>query len=192
MGLNGIAEAQAVAEELAQVSLTGPRLGRLEYRVMLRALAVADLQIAFLGHLDRVEDRFRHLGEEVLHFLSRPQEELLLLVAHPLGVAQLRLGADANETVVRPRVVLLNIVNVVGRDALESELFGPGNELSVDLGLFRNAVILEFEVEVSGPEGLLEEINRVPSALEIVLEDGLRNLTGQTTAQADQALSVRG
>ena len=178
MGLNGIPEAQAVAEELAQVSLTGPRLGRLEYRVMLRALAVADLQIAFLGHLDRVEDRFRHLGEEVLHFLSRPQEELLLLVAHPLGVAQLRLGADANQAVVRPRVVFLNIVNVVGRDALESELFGPGNELSVDLGLFRNAVILEFEVEISRPEGLLEEIDRVPGALEIVLEDGLRNLTG--------------
>ena len=192
MGLNGIPETQSVAEELAQVSLTGPRLGRLEYRIMLRALAVADLQIAFLGHLDRVEDRFGHLGKEMLHLLGRPQEELFLLVAHPLGVAQLRLGADANQAVVRPRVVFLNIVDVVGGDALEPELFGPGNELSVDLGLFRNAVILEFEVEVSRPEGLLEEINRVPGALEIVLEDGLRNLTGQTTAQADQALSVRG
>ena len=192
MSLDRVAQSEPVAEQLAQVALAGPRLGRLEHRIMLGTLAVAYLQIALLGHLDRVQHRFGHLGEEVLHLLRRPQEELLLLVAHPLGIAQLRLGADANEAVVGPRVVLLDIVDVVGGDALEPELLGPRYELAVDLGLLGNAVVLELQIEVPGPKGLLEEIDRVPRALEIVLENGLRDLAGEAAAQADQALPVGG
>ena len=159
---------------------------------MLGALAVADVEVALLGHLHGVEHRLGHLGEEVLHLLGRAQEELILLVAHPLGVAQQRLGADADQAVVRPRVLLLDVVDVVGGHALEPELLRPGNELAIDLGLLRDAVVLELEIEVSRPEGLLEEIDRVPGALQVVLQDGLGDLAGEASAEADEPLSMGG
>ena len=117
---------------------------------------------------------------------------MLLLIAHPLGVAQQRLGADADQAVVGPRVVLLDVVDIVGGHALEAELLGPGDELAVDLGLFRNAVVLEFEIEVPRTEGLLEEVDRVAGPLQVVLQDGLRDLAGQTATQSDEALAVGG
>ena len=70
MGLDRVSEAESVAEQLAQVALAGPRLRRLEHRIVLSTLAVANLQVALLGHLHGVEHRVGHLGEEVLHLLG--------------------------------------------------------------------------------------------------------------------------
>ena len=93
---------------------------------MLGALAELDVHVALLGDLDRVEHRFRHLGEARLHLLGRPQVKLLRLVNRLRRVAH-GLPPDAHEAVVGLPVAALDVMHVVGRDQLHAEFLRVGN-----------------------------------------------------------------
>ena len=84
-----------------------------------------------------------------------------------------------------------DIVNVVRRHQLQTEIFGPGNQVPIDFGLLRQVVVLQFEIKVFRAERLLEPINRLASARQIILLNQLRNFAGQAAGQRDQSLLVR-
>ena len=132
-----------------------------------------------------------HLGKARLHLLRRAQIELLLGVPQPLGVGQLRLRADADQAVVRVRVALLDVMHVVRRDQLQAELLRPRNQVPVDLGLLRQAVVLQFQVEVLRAERLLEPVNRLARPGQLVLLNPLRDFARQAAGERDQPLLVR-
>ena len=163
---------------------------RLEDRVMQRF--EVELHVALLGHLARVQHGLWDFGEKRLHLLRRAQVELLLHVTHPLGVAQERLRAEADEAVVRVAVLAIDVVDVVRGDALQAEFLRPRDEVLVHLRLFGDAVVLEFEIEVLRAHRLLEPIERRAGLGEVILDDGLGNLAGETARERDQALAVRG
>ncbi len=110
----------------------------------------------------------------------------------PLGVAQQRLRADADEAVVRVGILLLDVMHVIGGDELQAELLRPGNEVAIDLGLLGDAVVLEFEVKIFRAEGLLEPVDRLARLGQLVLEDGFGNFAGEAAGQRDEAVLVRG
>ena len=60
----------------------------------------------------------------------------------------MRLRADADQAIVRVRMPLFDIMNVVGRDELQPKLLRPRNQMPVYLGLLGNAVVLQFEIEI--------------------------------------------
>ena len=62
----------------------------------------------------------------------------------------------------------------------------------VDFGLFGDAVVLEFEVEIFGAESLLEPVDRAPGFFEVVVEDVLGNFAGEAAAESDEAFAVLG
>ena len=190
MGVDRVAFLQAVAEQLPEVALAGPGLGRLEDRVVLGAFAVLDLEVALLGHLDRVQHGLGDLGEERLHLVRRAEEELGLLVAHALGVAELGLGTEADQAIVGLPVALLDVVDVVRCDRLEPELLGPRNQRAVELGLLRDAVVLQLEVVVLRTERLLEPIDGVAGLLLVALEDMLGKLAGEAAGERDEAAGM--
>ena len=187
--MDAIALAQPLRQQVPQVAFAREVLGRMEHRVV--QLVELDLQVAFLGHLQRVLHRLRHLGEARLHFLGRTQVELLVGVLQPFGVRQLRLRADADEAIVRVRVALLDVMDVVGRDELQAELLRPGNQLPVDLGLFGQAVVLQLQVEVLRPKRLLEPVNRLARPRQLVPLNGFRDFACQAAGERNQALLVR-
>ncbi len=154
--------------------------------------AKINLQIALLGDGERVFDGLGRVGEARLHFLRRPQIKLLRLVAHPFRLGQLRLRADANQAVVRVRMAFLDVMNVIRRDELEAEFLRPQDQVLVDLRLFGNAVVLQFEEKIVRAERLLEPVHRVARLVQLVFEDPIRDFAREAAGHRDQAFLVRG
>ena len=164
--LDAVAFAQSIRKQMPQVAFSSEVLRGMEDRVM--EFPKLDLQVAFLGYLQCVLHSLRDLGKARLHLLRRTQIELLLRVSETLRVSQLRLRADANQAVMCMGVALLDVMHVIRRDQFQAELLRPGNQVPVHLGLFWQAVVLQFQVEVLRPEGLLEPVNRLACPRQLV------------------------
>ena len=89
------------------------------------------------------------------------------------------------------RVALLDVVHVVRRDELQAELLRPGNQVPVNLRLLGDAMVLEFEVEVLRPKSLLEPVNSLARAGQLVLLNPIRDLARQAAGERDQPLLVK-
>ena len=190
LGMNRVAGKKALGQPLAQKSLTREMFGRMKNRVM--QLAKLDVEVAFLGHLKRVFDRVWRFGKARLHLVGAAQIKLLRHItgAHALGVAQQILGADADQTVVRMRIALVDVVNVVGGDELEVEFLAELDQLPVYLGLLGQTVILQFKVEILRAERLPKPIHRRARLVDLVFHDQIRDFAGETARHGNQALAV--
>jgi hypothetical protein len=193
-----VAAQQSLRQQLAQITFAREMFRRMKNRIM--QLAEFNLQIAFVGDFQRVLHRFRRFGEARAHFLRRPQVKLLRLIAHPLGVGEHRLRADANQAIVRVRIAFVDVVNVVRRDQLQAELLRPGDQMAVHLRLLGDAVVLQFEEKIVRAERLLEPVHGIARLVQLVLHDPVGILAGQTAGHRDQpflcaariSLSMRG
>ena len=197
--MDGVAPEQSFREQLAQITFAREMFRRRKDRVM--QFAEFDFQVALFGHFQCVPDGLGRVGKPRLHFLRRAQVKLLRLVAHPLRVGELRLRADANQAVVRVRMAFLDVMDVVGCDQLQAEFLGPLDQVPVDLGLFGDAVILQFEIKIVRAQRLLEPVHRVARLVQLVFEDpirGFRSPDSRTCAikpslcAARSSLSMRG
>ena len=101
-----------------------------------------------------------------------------------MGLLNRILRADADEAVVRVRMAFLDVMHVVRRDELQAEFLGELDQLLVDLGLFGNAVVLQFEEKIFRAERLLEPVHRVARLVDLILHDQIRNLAGETAGHA--------
>ncbi len=153
-------------------------------------LVELDGQIAFLRYLKRVQKRLRHLREARLHLHRGSQIELLLHIAHSLLVGEQALCANANKTIVGSGMLLLDVVDVIGRHKLQAEFLSPGNQPAIHYLLLRNPMVLQLEIEVVRPQRLLEPIDGVTSLVQPSPGDCLAHFTGQTTGQCNDPLLV--
>jgi len=119
--------------------------------------AELDLKVAFLGDFECVSHRVRDFAEQGFHLIGRAQVKLLRHVAHALRVAEQGLRADADECVVRVGVAFLDVMHVVRRHQLQTELLRPVNQVAIDFDLLGDRVVLEFEIEFSGPKVCLNQ-----------------------------------
>ncbi len=62
-------------------------------------------------------------------------------------------------------------MDVIRRHQFEAEFPGPRDEVPIDLGLLRNAVILQFEIKIVGSKRLFEPINRFFCFGQLVFDD---------------------
>jgi len=186
--MDPVAPAQSFGEELAQVTFAGEMFGRMKDRVM--QLAELNLQIAFLGDLQRVLHRLGHFVEQRFHLLRRAQVKLLRHIAHPLGVTEQALRADADERIVGVRVAFLDVMHVVGCNEFQTELFGPLNQVAIDVDLLRNRVVLQFEVKIFRAERLLEPVHRGARFVQLPALNQVRNFAGETAGERDEPLFV--
>ncbi len=124
-------------------------------------LAKFDLHIASFGNRDGVFHCVRHFAEKRGHLLGTSQEKLLRRIAHAVGVAQVRLGADANQRVVRVRMFALQIMHVICSNQIQAKLFRPWDELPVYRGLFVHAMILQLQIKPFLAEDLPVPVQRV-------------------------------
>ena len=186
--MDAVARAQSPGEQVPQIAFAREMFGRGEHRVM--ELAEFDLEVALIGHLERVPDRLRHLGEAGLHLLRRTQVELLFGVLHPPGVGKLGLGADADEAIVRVGIPLFDVMNVVRRNELQAELPGQRNQLPVHLRLLRQLMVLQFEIKILRSQRLFEPVNRPARLWQLVLQQAFRDLARQAARQRDQPVLV--
>ncbi len=117
-----IARDDVAVAKLPQMGFEGMPLGHLKMRKV--QVAEFELDVAPLGHLGGVDDRFRVVREEREHLLFRGHVELVRPKAHALGIIERRLRLDRQQHIVRGGVFRQDIVRVVGGDDFRAGVAG--------------------------------------------------------------------
>jgi hypothetical protein len=93
---------------------------------------------------------------------------------------------------VRTGILMTHVMDVVGADDLEIELFGDLEQAGDDFALLGDAVVLDFDEEVFPAEDVDEPGGGLPGLLEAVVKQMLWHNRCQTTRESDQAAGVTG
>ena len=144
-----------------------------------------------LGHDHGIAHGLGDLGKECSHFIGAAQVKLFRRIIHAVRIAEVGLGANTDQRVVRVGMIALNIMHVIGGDKIEVKLFGPRDELGVYLGLFVEAMVLQLEKKSFLTEELLKPVECGAGLVGIIPYDCLRDLAGETAAEGDDAFVMR-
>ncbi len=177
-----------VAAELPQVSGC---IQPFRKRGILREnmLAERQPQIAFLGDFQRVTNRLGHMRKQRCHLLAALEEQLVRSDLQPLLIIHRLAGADADQHILNLGILLGQIVNVIRNHQLNIAFRRQSNQLRIDALLFRNAVILQLQIEVLA-KYLLIPLRRFICLIITPVQQMLGYLTAQTGTKADNALGV--
>ena len=151
-----------------------------------------DRHRAAFGDLERPRDRLRVCGEERAHLVGGLEVELVGLEAPVAGVREGVARLDAEEGLVRRRVLVAQVVDVAGGDQRDPGSLRKRDEPGIDLLLDRQAGILELDEDLVAPEHVDE-----PDQLGLGLGIGaalecLAHPPGEAARQRDQTLRVTG
>ena len=89
--------------------------------------AELDLDVAALRHLERAGERVVEPREVERHLLRGLEEELVRVEAPVVRVLERVAGLDAEQGLVRVRVVGVQVVHVTRRDERQARLLGEGD-----------------------------------------------------------------
>ena len=180
----------AVVAELFQIGKAVVPLRQLEFRQVV--LAEGELQIAHIGDPGRVLQGVLVDvgGKQGRHLLLAAEVEVPGLVAHPVLVVDGLAGLDAQQHVVGLRVLLPEVVGVVGAHHGQPRLLvEPEDALIHDL-LVPDAVVLELQVEVVRAEDVRQLQGVVPGILVLPVPQPPGDFAGQARGQGHQAAAV--
>ena len=149
------------------------------------------VDVAALGDLDRRLQRAREVGERLRHLLRGLQVELVGGEGH-LRRRERGLGLHAQQRRVVVVVLLAQVVHVGGGDERAAGLPREAPHRLVDLLLLGQAVALDLEVDVLGPEDLHQLVEVRAGLLGLALDDPLARARGEAAREADDALGVLG
>src|SRR5579859_3994644 len=108
-------------------------------------LAELDLQVDHVRHVERAGQRVRQVGERRGHLLGRLEIVLLRREAPTVGIVEARARLEAEQDVVRLRIVAVHIVQIVGGAQPQSEVLSQRDEGGIDLVLLVDAMPLDLE-----------------------------------------------
>ena len=155
-------------------------------------LADREAEVDHLGDPARVEERVALVREERRHLRRGLQVELGRLESHPPGRVDLVAGPHAEQDVVRLRLRLVDVVEVVRHDERQVRLGREPEELLVEPALLRQAVVLQLEEEPSLAKDLAVLAGEAPGGLPVVDLERLRDLAAEARGQPDETLGVTG
>ena len=116
--------------------------------------AELDLHVASLCDLMGVVQRFPGIRKQGAHLHLALDEELPARIPHPVLIRELLACLNAQQNIVRLRVLGVRIVNIVGGDQRDPQALAHGHERHVHLLLVLIAVVLKLEKEIPLPEDI--------------------------------------
>ena len=116
--------------------------------------------------------------------------ELLGLEAEPVFLFKGLVGLNTQEGVVRFRVVLVQVVTVVGRGKQQAVFAGHLDEARVDAVLFGQAVVLELDEEVLFSKKANVAGERLFRLLELFAQEKLGDLAAQAGGRGDKPVGM--
>ena len=179
----GVAEPGEILERIAPVRSREPRQ---------QDPAELHAHVAALGDLERARHRLGEMRERGLHLLGGLEVEL---VGVELPVARVRervAGLDTEQRLVRPRVLVAEVVDVAGRDERDAGARGKIDELRVERLLHLEPRILELDVGLLAAEDVHEPLELRLGLGRLALLERLRDAARQTAGEGDEPLRVRG
>ena len=169
-----LAELDEVVERVAPL---GDREGRQQDPPEL------DLDRAALRDLQRPRHRLLEAGEVACHLLRGLEEELVRVESPVRRVLQRVARLDAEERLVRERVLGVQVVDVTGRHEREAGLLREGDEAGVDLLLLGEAGVLQLDVRRVASEDLDEAVEIRVRVLRPALRERPRHSPRQTARE---------
>ena len=150
-------------------------------------LGKLDLEIATLGHPQRVVAGHLHLSEQVAHLLGGLQVVVGPVEPETLLVGDQRAGLHAQQGV---GVGAGDVVAVVGGQQRGPQPFGDLDQLGVGAVLFGDAVILDLDEQVVASEDVLEPPSLFEGRVEALVHQRLEDVAAKAAGGGDDALGV--
>ncbi len=102
------------------------------------------------------------------------------------GLARL----NAEHHVLRVRIILAEIVAVIGRNQRDLEFFLQLQQVALNARFFRQSLVLNFEIEIAFAENIAERYGGFTSCVVLPFSEILGNFTLKTRGQTDQPSGV--
>ena len=150
--------------------------------------AELEFHVAPFRNLLRPVYGVRYLFKQGAHFLFALDIELFRLHPHALVVRERFAGLNAHQHFLGVRVLLLQIVAVVGRNQRNVHLPRQGNQPRQYGFLLPQVVIHDLNIEILLAEDLLHFLHIGMGAFVLPVQQHFRQVAAQAGAQADQAL----
>ena len=155
-------------------------------------LPEGDLDIAALGHLQRVVARLRQLREQRPHLRRRLEVVVVTLEAQPVGTVADGAGLHAEQRVVGEGVGPVRVVAVVGGEQRQIQPLCDVQQLRQDSPLIANAVVLQFHEYVPRPEDVAQAPGMGQRLVEVVAQQRLAHVAAETAGGGNQPGGVLG
>ena len=152
--------------------------------------AELDLDVAALGDLERAPHRVLLAGEVERHLLRRLEVEVVGVEPPVVRVLERVARLDAEQRLVRARVLVQEVVDVAGRDERQLPLFGERDEVRVDPRLRLEVRVLELDVDVVAAEDLRQPVELGLGVLRPALLERLADAAREAAGERDQARRV--
>ena len=184
-----IASCEAFIAQLLQIFERGVAVRHIEFwQVVLTKLK---LNLTAFCDLYRVGECLRVLREQRRHFVRILDVELLRLELHAGRVIHGLAHLNGHQHVLNARIRLGEIMRVIGRHQTDVQLPGKLVQTLIDFLLQRNAVVLNFKVEMLPVKNIEELLAEVIRAVHITVRQRTRNRARQTRRQTNQTFAVR-
>ena len=129
-------------------------------------------------------------GKVERHLVRRLEVEVLGVELPVVRVLERVARLDAEQRLVRARVLVAQVVDVAGRDERQVPARGQVDELRVDPLLHLEMRVLELDVDVVGAEDLRQPVELGLGVLATALLERLAHAARQAARESDQALRV--
>ena len=146
--------------------------------------------VAALGDLERAAERIRVAGEVRGHLFGRLEEELVGVELPVVRVLERVAGLDAEQSLVRARVLVVQVVHVAGGDERQPGALGELREQRIDAGLRLEPRVLNLDVGVVLAEDLDEPVEVGGRVAGPVFLERLGDAAGETAGERDEPLGV--
>ena len=184
-----VAPLQPVVAELDEIVERVASVGRRELGQ--QDVPELDRDGAALGDLERARQRVLVAGKVERHLGGRLEEELVGVELPVVRVLERVAGLDAEQRLVRARVLVAEVVDVAGRDERQPGGLGGAREHGVDARLHVEPGVLHLDVDGVLAEDLPEPVELGGGVVLAVLLERLADLPGETAGERDQPVAVR-
>ncbi len=148
--------------------------------------------VAALGDLERRRQQAvaapgRH---RPAHLVGRLEVEVLGREAEALGVREEIVGLDAEQRLVRRRILGAQVVHVARADDRQPGVGGEREQAGIDAPVLVDAGVLQLDVDVLAPEDLHEAVELLPCARHVAGEQRRAGAPGEAARERDDAAGV--
>ena len=145
-----------------------------------------DVRLGPVGDRQRVVARFGKLLEQRPHLCGRLEIVLVAVELEAVWLAAQRPGLHAQQSVVRQRVVLVGVVQVVGGQQRRIEVVRDLQQQGVAVVLCADAVVLQFHVQRIASEDVLQAAGAAAGFVVVAGEQRLLDDAAETPSGGHQ------
>src|SRR5215813_9323323 len=164
------------------------RMPRRNGKLRKRIIDLVQLQIAALGKLHRAAHNFGSMREELVHLRCSLHIKLIGVELEALWVVNRRGRLYAEQNLMRMRVVLAKVVAVIRRHQRNIQLLLQPKQISMNLLLKLQPLVLNLKKEIPLAENLLILPCSRTRGLVLTCHQVFRKLTCQTARKSNQPL----